>query len=71
MCALLIEQLSCVGSLLGCQPSLVSMMAIIAVTLSWNIALLACQLYQVNMSGVFISCLNMSKYLNVRFCTSR
>ena len=70
MCALLIEQLSCVGSLLGCQPSLVFMMAIMAVTLSWTIALLACQLYQVNMFHI------MSKYVSkclnaVRFCTSR
>ena len=39
--------LSCVASLLGCHPSLVLMMAVMAATLSWNIALLACQLYQV------------------------
>ena len=38
----------CLASLLGCHPSLVCMMAIMALTLTWNIALLVCQLYQVS-----------------------
>ena len=32
-----------------CHPSLLIMMAVMALTTAWTIALLACQLYQVNM----------------------
>ena len=32
-----------------CHPSLVIMMAVMALTTTWTLALLACQLYQVNM----------------------
>ena len=33
----------------ACHPSLLIMMAVMALTTAWTIALLACQLYQVNM----------------------
>ena len=33
----------------ACHPSLLVMMAVMGLTTAWTIALLACQLYQVNM----------------------
>ena len=38
----------------ACHPSLLIMMAVMALTTAWTIALLACQLYQVNMGVVII-----------------
>ena len=37
-----------------CHPSLLVMMAVMALTTAWTIALLVCQLYQVNMGVVII-----------------
>ena len=40
---------SAVTQYAACHPSLLVMMAVMALTTAWTIALLVCQLYQVNM----------------------
>ena len=41
----------------ACHPSLLVMMAVMGLTTAWTIALLVCQLYQVNMGvGMLHSC---------------
>ena len=51
-----------------CHPSLFIMMAVMALTTAWTIALLACQLYQVNMGvRLLLFCTKLSTYTIITY----